>query len=844
MDNRRAQLVSIFAAFLLLATACDVQTIISAPRHGSIADGPSIATSGTVNLASYGAGGTLTVNGIATPVNPDGTWSQSVNRVAGYVTPITATYVNQQGQDFRHRTAVVNGPSIPAGSPSPDGVGMVFTANGLTGLGPVVENLAGGSFDIGALLQAQNPILEDEPLFLTFEADGSVYEAGIGNVDISAAAAANGVDLTVDVHDLYVGLDLDITDNLLINASCALELQVDVTTIDATFDLEPEPAGGVDVNQIGTLSVDLGTVDYEFISGICDGDTFVIGDIVNALTPDIEAVVAGGFTEALGDPDGTGPADSPLAEAIETSLAGIDIAGELSEAIGVNLDAGFTSITESTSGIEMLADADFFASIGAGPTDCLPPPGSPLLESTYDVPTPFSSLGSTTPSGDPFGLGVTISASAFNQLLGALTECGLTNTDISELAGDPPLPLNTALLSTIIPSFSVFQDVYPVTIQVRPTTAPFLTDQPGPNGEMAELVMANLMVTFMVQGPNQALPYLSVAIDAPLGFDLTFDPATNQLAPVITPGPIGSASARVITNYMGADESELEAIFPNLFPLFAGELSGAFGAFPLPSLLGLDISVIETARQGDYFNLYANLTPDPQAEITNLTITDTSSSDTVTDSLFDVNEWRHRIRPSNNSTSASIDLKGMIGADACCSVDDEQITAGAGYTVSFDVQPVAGETWQVAIDHSMLGAHTIINEDNGGAQTRFDSPITGRARVDAGAWQDFSFNVSQSSASTSVGNSGSDVLVEFSGSNGLLLTGTSAATITIEIDFDLFARSESNVIFPIAAGDEAAIRFGANDTIANGFTAGGYPGLGNRSIVTDGHFLDIALSSA
>jgi hypothetical protein len=59
----------------------------------------------------------------------------------------------------------------------------------------------------------------------------------------------------------------------------------------------------------------------------------------------------------------------------------------------------------------------------------------------------------------------------------------------------------------------------------------------------------------------------------------------------------------------------------------------------------------------------------------------------------------------------------------------------------------------------------------------------------------------------------------------------------------LFVKSNSNAFFPAAGGDEVALRFGANDTIANGFTAGGYPGLGNRNILTDGWFADIELTT-
>ena len=84
---------------------------------------------------------------------------------------------------------------------------------------------------------------------------------------------------------------------------------------------------------------------------------------------------------------------------------------------------------------------------------------------------------------------------------------------------------------------------------------------------------------------------------------------------------------------------------------------------------------------------------------------------------------------------------------------------------------------------------------------------------------------------------------EFTGSNGLVLTGTTAQTITVEFGFDMFVKSNSNAFFPAAGGDEVAIRFGANDTIANGFTAGGYPGLGNRNMLDDGHKTSIVLTA-
>ena len=90
------------------------------------------------------------------------------------------------------------------------------------------------------------------------------------------------------------------------------------------------------------------------------------------------------------------------------------------------------------------------------------------------------------------------------------------------------------------------------------------------------------------------------------------------------------------------------------------------------------------------------------------------------------------------------------------------------------------------------------------------------------------------------------------GTSNRAFTGSNAARahrappprpITVEFGFDLFVKSNSNAFFPAAGGDEVAIRFGANDTITNGFTAGGYPGLGNRNLLNDGHFAVIQLTT-
>jgi len=52
-----------------------------------------------------------------------------------------------------------------------------------------------------------------------------------------------------------------------------------------------------------------------------------------------------------------------------------------------------------------------------------------------------------------------------------------------------------------------------------------------------------------------------------------------------------------------------------------------------------------------------------------------------------------------------------------------------------------------------------------------------------------------------------------------------------------------HLAFPAEAGNEVAIRLGANDSLTNNFSAGDYPGQGNRKITEDGHFGTITLST-
>ena len=326
----------------------------------------------------------------------------------------------------------------------------------------------------------------------------------------------------------------------------------------------------------------------------------------------------------------------------------------------------------------------------------------------------------------------------------------------------------------------------------------------------------------------------------------TTRPTACSSPPSPPPGPARS-TRHVVTNAINTSEPNIEAIFPNLFPLFVDSLSSSFAAFPLPSFLGLSLDVVDVVRTGNFFVLYGNLDPVLQTRIENVQVTDLSTADNVLDGIFDVSEWRHKIRPTVSPDGIEVDYKAMLGADACCTTGDKTNSAHTGYRITFDVTPENGDTWNLDVSQLLAGAHTLIDEkvllEDAGGETKFQTPVTGRARIGSGPWQSFDVSPSVMGVKHKLYGGEGTSNVGFTGSNATVLTGTTAQTITVEFGADLYVKSDSNAFFPAAGGDEVAIRLGANNTITNGFTAGGYPGLGNRNLLTDGQFGVIRLTT-
>jgi hypothetical protein len=313
----------------------------------------------------------------------------------------------------------------------------------------------------------------------------------------------------------------------------------------------------------------------------------------------------------LDDPDGSGPQDSPTANAIESALAGISIAGPVGNALGVMLDAPLFKVEEDVNGITFGSDSSFTVHVGTGPGQCVPPPGAPNLTASLAIPQTFPTFGTTTPvSHTPYDVGIGISSSGLNQLLRSQTECGLLVTSVNQVdLGGGPLNLTAFILSFLMPQFSVYPPATPFRIDVRPTLAPIVTGSTGPGGEFAELKIAQVIAAIVRDDGSEEVALLG-AFDATMGMNVQL--SGGQLGVSIVPPVASAIHVTILDNPLGVDETQLEtSVLPPLISLLLPDLAGSLASFPLPGFFGLSLNGVEVSRTGQFLSVYANLVPGP-----------------------------------------------------------------------------------------------------------------------------------------------------------------------------------------------------------------------------------------
>jgi hypothetical protein len=614
---RRLLVASLLLALTGVGARCGgnpPKVFIDSPANGVFTAAGSIVVTGHVT-GQLGQMQDLKVDGVSVlPLAPDRTFTTTVNFLPGFIVyGIEAELTRLNGSKDRDRITVMVGDSIADGDFSPMGLGMRLNDSGLDAVEPTISSLV--DLDLATLLPLNTVLINNQCMIdsifgclgratvrvTSVPSNGQGCPTGppsISGFGIAIDSQTNFVDGDIDVHDMCIHTFIDGTGLV---PDCGLLLTANTTNIDGDYALQPDPvdASNIDVNQNGNVSVFFNGFNDDYTSGICDAP--IIGSIVQLIIGDVEPVVVGGLVSFLADPDGAGPGDSPVADAVEVALAGIEITGPIGQAIGVNLEAPLFDVFEDTSGITLDSDARVTAS--------QPDPLAPDLLASYHVDETFPTYGPNTPVGGlPYGLGLSISSSAFNQLLKAEIESGLLRAALTEIdLGSGPIPITAGLLSLFIPQFGSLPPTTPLTIEVEPAIAPIVTGNDGPYGELGEMMIPHLLVR--VPKPGSPAPYVEFVIDVVIGLDIDFVAGDLQFL-------LGTLDTNLVTvsitaNLILADETALQNVVLTLAPtLFAG-VTDSLGTFPLPDFFGLQLAHVEISKLGEYMSLFVNLTPVP-----------------------------------------------------------------------------------------------------------------------------------------------------------------------------------------------------------------------------------------
>ena len=597
------------------------EIFIDSPAHGIFTTANTATITG--HYTTLGAGqAAVTINGVpASSVNTTNrTFSHTLTLNGSTVfNPVVASLTNTgNGDDVRDRIVVIKGASVADGALSPQSVAMRINDTGLDQVEPLVATLAGDQLDIGAMIPV-GTVMADQCFLNVIGCWGSAKvkianpAPSFGGFSLSLDSKANAVGANIAVRDLR--LDIDIDGSGLV-PDCGLRVTASQMSLNGDYSLEPDGSNPrfVDVSLAGNFNAGFTGFNYHFTYGLCAAP--IIGDIINAIVgPMITNLATDGINGFLGDPDGAGPQDSPIAGAIQDTLAGISISGSVGSGVGMNFDAPLFTVAEDTTGITFGAGASFTTSYGTGPGQCVPPPGAPNFSASYAPAEAFPTFGANTPAtSKPYGIGLGISSAAFNQLLRGQTECGLMRTSLTSIdldgpGGVDPVPITSSLLSLMVPEFGKLPPNTPLRIDVAPTIAPVVTGAAGPGGELTELKIAQMSIDIVEPGPETV--WLSGAFDVRLGLNMAFLPDGSGLAVNVAVPEASDMIMTVIYNPLGTDETQLEQTLPAVFRPLVPSLAGALSGFPVPQFFGLSLKGVEVSKNGGFLSLFANLGATP-----------------------------------------------------------------------------------------------------------------------------------------------------------------------------------------------------------------------------------------
>jgi hypothetical protein len=98
-------------------------------------------------------------------------------------------------------------------------------------------------------------------------------------------------------------------------------------------------------------------------------------------------------------------------------------------------------------------------------------------------------------------------------------------------------------------------------------------------------------------------------IEVTLGLEIDF--VAGELQFLLGTLDTGYVLVTITENSINASETQLTNVVLTLAPMLFPSLADSLGTFPLPDFLGLQLSLVEIGKLGEYMSLFVNLTPAP-----------------------------------------------------------------------------------------------------------------------------------------------------------------------------------------------------------------------------------------
>jgi hypothetical protein len=605
------------------ALCSPIDVNITSPAHGIFTTASSILVTGTVTanplsdvaLTIMAGGGAE----VSVPIAGNGSFSTTVPLSASLIFNGIRAKLTQLSTGFtiRDRVVVIDGQSRPMGGLVQQSVGLRINDTGFNDFEAVLHDLV--DLDIVTLLPPETQLFDDcyQTCFgaCCARARGWLrYLPPLGDAPVGTSLGGYGIDVNSQTN--FVDGDITLTNLVVdiriittifgVDSTCdKFVISAAATNIMGDYTLEPDSgnAEAIDVNQPNDVTVQFSAFDDDIDCGGTGFQTFIIQSAIGST----EDKARDALVSFLRDPDGGGPQDAPVAQAIEDALADVELTGPIGEGFGVDLSTPLFAIPEDTAGITLAS--------GAVMTTLDPEPGAPHFTNTLYIPQtfPFSQLTANVPgTGTPYDMGIVISDSAFNQILAAQVERGLLQADITEIDlfnSGTPEPITAGFLSGVIPEFAQLPPALPLTLRITPTLAPALTGAQGPNGEIAELMISHLLLQVISGSPGNESLHAEIAADMLSSFDLTVD--QGNLVPVLGEPDANDIAITLLTNPLGIDEADIQSLIPQLVGPLVPSLSGLLGSFPLPAFLGLQPTPVAVKRTGDFLGVFMDAVPAP-----------------------------------------------------------------------------------------------------------------------------------------------------------------------------------------------------------------------------------------